>query len=41
MTPTIGDFSRQAFMINLRILKLVEIFVKLGFIAHILGCGFL
>lgn len=27
----------EAFMINLRILKLVEIFVKLGFIAHILG----
>ena len=26
-------------MINLRILKLVEIFVKLSFIAHILGCG--
>jgi len=30
----------EAFMINLRVLKLVEIFVKLGFIAHILGCGF-
>jgi CRP-like cAMP-binding protein len=30
----------EAFMINLRILKLVEIFVKLGFIAHLLGCGF-
>ena len=29
----------EAFMVNLRILKLLEIFVKLGFIAHILGCG--
>uniref|UniRef100_A0A7S2GCY9 Cyclic nucleotide-binding domain-containing protein n=1 Tax=Haptolina brevifila TaxID=156173 RepID=A0A7S2GCY9_9EUKA len=27
-------------MVNLRVLKLVEIFVKLGYIAHILGCGF-
>ena len=26
-------------MVNLRILKLVEIFLKLGFIAHILGCA--
>ena len=29
----------EAFMINLRILKLLEIFVKLGFMSHILGCG--
>jgi len=29
----------EAFMINLRVLKLVEIFVKLAFIAHMLGCG--
>lgn len=30
----------EAFMINLRVLKLVGIFVKLGYIAHFLGCGF-
>ena len=29
----------ETFMVNLRILKLLEIFVKLGFIAHMLGCG--